>query len=106
MLRQAFPGRNSDTLHVENKKWEKRQGDKMEKELKIGTLNLNGEMWSLIKRLRLPVDAIQEKLMDKLEEGLSKLLKNGNYDIIAVQELVYSANPGIWILLRRLVKNM
>lgn len=61
----------------------------MGKELKIGTLNLNGEMWQIFNNSRIPL-SWKETIQGKLTEGLSKLLEDGHYDIIAVQELVYN----------------
>lgn len=61
----------------------------MGKELKIGTLNLNGEMWQIFNDSRIPL-SWKETIQGKLTEGLSKLLEDGHYDIIAVQELVYN----------------
>lgn len=64
----------------------------MGKELKIGTLNLNGEAWWLINKMRIPhswKEAIKENLTTRTIDGLSKLLEGEKYDIIAIQELVW-----------------
>lgn len=67
-------------------------------DLKIATLNLNGEtFWSINRRPRLPQDLfnikeIKEALVDKIKDGLENILNNDTndtYDIIAIQELVY-----------------
>lgn len=64
-------------------------------DLKIATLNLNGEtFWSINRRPRLPQDLfnikeIKQALVDKIKDGLKNILNNGTYDIIAIQELVY-----------------
>lgn len=63
-------------------------------DLKIATLNLNGEtFWSINRRPRLPQDLfnikkIKEALVDKIKIGLKNILIEGTYDIIAIQELV------------------
>lgn len=63
--------------------------------LKIATLNLNGEtFWSINRRPRLPQDLfnikeIKKALVRKIKKGLKNILNNDNYDIIAIQELVY-----------------
>lgn len=63
-------------------------------DLKIATLNLNGEtFWSINRRPRLPQDLfnikeIKEALVKKIIKGLNNILNNGTYDIIAIQELV------------------
>ena len=63
--------------------------------LKIATLNLNGEtFWSINRRPRLPQDLfnikeIKKALVKKIKDGLEKILIEGTYDIIAIQELVY-----------------
>lgn len=62
--------------------------------LKIATLNLNGEtFWSINRRPRLPQDLfnikeIKKALVDKITEGLKNILNKGTYDIIAIQELL------------------
>lgn len=64
-------------------------------DLKIATLNLNGEtFWSINRRPRLPqdlfnIEKIKKALVDKIIIGLNNILNNGTYDIIAIQELVY-----------------
>lgn len=80
-------------------------------DLKIATLNLNGEtFWSINRRPRLPQDLfnikeIKKALVDKIKDGLENILNygtkdglnnilnndtnNDTYDIIAIQELVY-----------------
>ena len=64
-------------------------------DLKIATLNLNGEtFWSINRRPRLPQDLfnikeIKQALVDKIKDGLKNILNNDTYDIIAIQELVY-----------------
>lgn len=64
-------------------------------DLKIATLNLNGEtFWSINRRPRLPQDLfnikeIKKALVRKIKKGLKNILNNDNYDIIAIQELVY-----------------
>ncbi len=63
-------------------------------DLKIATLNLNGEtFWSINRRPRLPQDLfniveIKKALVSKIKNGLEEILNNGTYDIIAIQELV------------------
>lgn len=63
-------------------------------DLKIATLNLNGETFrSINRRPRLPQDLfnikeIKEALVKKIIKGLNNILNNGTYDIIAIQELV------------------
>lgn len=60
----------------------------------IGTLNFNGETyWSINKRFRLPqslfdIHRIKENLTALTRKGLPKILHS--FDIIAVQELLYS----------------
>lgn len=67
-------------------------------DIKIASLNLNGETWNLNnKKPRLPKDLfdtekIKKSLTDKLLLGLYRLLKTNEYDVIAVQELVYFFN--------------
>lgn len=62
--------------------------------IKIATLNLNGETyWSINKRPRLPqnmfnIQEIKEKLLKLQKDGLAKLLRKSEYDIIAIQELI------------------
>lgn len=67
-------------------------------DLKIATLNLNGETFcSINRRPRLPQDLfnikeIKEALVDKIKKGLKNILNNDTndtYDIIAIQELIY-----------------
>lgn len=64
--------------------------------LKIATLNLNGETWrSINRRPRLPqklfnIQSIKEELTNLTKTGLENLLKGGEYDVIAIQELIYS----------------
>lgn len=64
--------------------------------LNIATLNLNGETWFAINhRPRLPeklfsIQSIKKELTDLTIEGLKNLLKDGKYDVIAIQELIYS----------------
>lgn len=63
--------------------------------MKIGTLNLNGETWNLNnKKPRLPeclfdINYIKTRLTEKLSIGLLNLLQKEEYDIIAIQELVF-----------------
>lgn len=68
-------------------------------DLKIATLNLNGEtFWSINRRPRLPqdlfnIEKIKKALVRKIKKGLNNILNNDTnndtYDIIAIQELVY-----------------
>ena len=64
--------------------------------LKIATLNLNGETWlSINRRPRLPqnlfsIQSIKNELTNMTKTGLENLLKGGEYDVIAIQELIYS----------------
>lgn len=66
--------------------------------LKIATLNLNGETWfSINRRPRLPqklfsIQSIKNELTNLTKTGLENLLKGGEYDVIAIQELIYSQN--------------
>lgn len=64
-------------------------------EIKIATLNLNGETSYLInRRPRLPqslfcIDKIKQALYKMTQDGLEKLLSKNIYDVIAIQELIY-----------------
>lgn len=64
--------------------------------LKIATLNLNGETWcSINRRPRLPqklfsIQSIKKELTNLTKTGLKNLLKGGEYDVIAIQELIYT----------------
>lgn len=64
--------------------------------LKIATLNLNGETWlSINRRPRLPqklfsIQSIKNELTNLTKTGLENLLKGDKYDVIAIQELIYS----------------
>ena len=78
--------------------------------INIATINLNGETWSSInRRPRLPqklydIQHIKEELTKSTKEGIKKILECDIYDIIAVQELVFSEtykilsdiNCGMW----------
>lgn len=63
--------------------------------LKIGTLNLNGEMWNLngkwprISKKIIDPEYIKEQMTDAVITQLGKILNKKEYDIIAIQELVY-----------------
>nr|MCR4945277.1 hypothetical protein [Clostridium sp.] len=63
--------------------------------LKIGTINLNGETWHLnrkiprISRSILDKQKIKQQMTDVLNTQFGKILESKEYDIIAVQELVY-----------------
>lgn len=64
--------------------------------INIATINLNGETWSSInRRPRLPqklydIQHIKEELTKSTKEGIKIILEKDIYDIIAVQELVFS----------------
>ena len=64
--------------------------------INIATLNLNGETWwSINRRPRLPqklfnIQYIKKELTKSCIIRLGEILKKEDYDVIAVQELVYS----------------
>lgn len=70
--------------------------DKNFTQLKIATLNFNGEIfWSINIRPRLPEDLFNIKrikniMLGKIKNGLKYLLSENDFDIIAVQEMLYS----------------
>lgn len=63
--------------------------------IRIGTINLNGEMWNLNRKLprvsRKIIDQqkIKEQMTEVTKTQLGKILKSKKYDILAIQELVY-----------------
>lgn len=65
--------------------------------IRIASINLNGETWNLNNKTpRLPVSifdkqSIKDKLTRILIKGLESILQTQKYDIIAIQELVYSS---------------
>ena len=69
--------------------------------INIATINLNGETWSSInRRPRLPqklydIQHIKEELTKSTKEGIKIILEKDIYDIIAVQELVFSEKEGM-----------
>lgn len=70
--------------------------DKNFTQIKIATLNFNGEIfWSINIRPRLPEDLFNIKrikniMLGKIKNGLKYLLSENDFDIIAVQEMLYS----------------
>ncbi len=64
--------------------------------MKIATLNLNGETWwSINRRPRLPqslfdITKLRKTMTCKTAQGLNGILSKKEYDIIALQELIYS----------------
>lgn len=71
--------------------------------INIATINLNGETWSSInRRPRLPqklydIQHIKKELTKSTKEGIKIILKRDIYDIIAVQELVFSEKERVEI---------
>lgn len=63
--------------------------------LRIGTINLNGEIWNLNQKLPriskkiIDQQKIKEQMTDVVKIQLGKILESDRYDLLAVQELVY-----------------